>query len=70
MKLKDIIKNNPFTILFVLFATVVSGITFVFSRTAAVAELAVILLFAVFGVFWLSNSVERKKERLQLLQNL
>lgn len=67
MKLKDIIKNNPFTILFVLFATVVSGITFVFSRTAAVAELAVILLFAVFGVFWLSNSVERKKERLQLL---
>lgn len=67
MKLKDIIRNNPFTIIAIVFATIVSGITFLFSKTAAVTEFVVVVIIAVLDIVWMSNTIERKKTFLRVL---
>ncbi len=62
MNFKDVLKNNPFTVTIIFLSTLISGITFIYSKPLAFAELALILLFVVFALKWISNSAERKKD--------
>ncbi len=61
MKFKDILINNPFTVAIIFFATLVSGITFTFSKTLAIIELIIIIALVIGALKWLSNTAERKK---------
>lgn len=65
MSFKDVLKNNPFTVVIILLATLVSGITFVFSKLVAVVELAVIICVVVATLKYLSHISERKKDMLR-----
>ena len=69
MKFKDFIRMNPFTVIFLCLATVLCGLTFIYSRTLAIVEIAVVLVAAVFAFFWFSDSVERKKSYLRRIEN-
>lgn len=60
---------HPFTVVFVCLATVLCGVTFVYSRTAGFVEFAVVLCLVVFAMLWFSDSVERKKEYLKKIEN-
>lgn len=60
---------NPFTVIFLCVATVLCGLTFVFSAPLAIGEVVVVLGLAVFAFFWFSNSVERKKTYLRRIEN-
>ena len=60
---------HPFTVIFVCIATVQCGVTFVYSRTAGFIELAVVLCAVVIAMLWFSDSVERKKEYLRMIEN-
>ncbi|MBQ6119021.1 MAG: hypothetical protein IJK98_07290, partial [Clostridia bacterium] len=62
MKFRDFMQIHPFTVVFVCLATVLCGVTFVYSRTAGFVEFAVVLCLVVFAMLWFSDSVERKKE--------
>ncbi len=68
MKFRDIIRNNPYSVLLILAATLISGITFVFSKTVAVIELIVVLLIVVSALKWISASSRRKKEFLSCVE--
>ena len=68
MFLRDFIKTNPFTVIFVCVATVLCGVTFIYSKTVAVAELVVVLGAAIAAVVWFSDSVERKKAYLRRIE--
>ena len=68
MKFSDFIKTNPFTVIFVCVATVLCGVTFIYSKTVALAELAVVLGAAIAAVVWFSDSVERKKAYLRRIE--
>lgn len=67
MKLKDILKNNPFTFVAICFAVVISGITLVFSKPAGIIELVGTVIIAVLSVRWFARTIQRKKEYLKLL---
>ena len=69
MKFRDFIRMNPFTVIFLCAATVLCGLTFVFSAPLAIGEIVVVLGLAVFAFFWFSNSVERKKTYLRRIEN-
>ena len=60
---------NPFTVVFLCVATVLCGLTFVYSRALAAAELIVVLGLAVFAFFWFSDAVERKKNYLRRIES-
>lgn len=62
MNFKDIIKNNPFTVAIILLATLISGVTFLYSKTLAVVELVIIIAFAVLALKWIRHESARKKE--------
>ena len=68
MRFKDILKMNPFAAAAILFALLVSGLTFIYSKTLAVIELASLTVLVVFAVWWMSNTLERKKNALHLLE--
>ncbi|MBR3768576.1 MAG: DHH family phosphoesterase [Clostridia bacterium] len=69
MRFKDVLKNNPFTIAIILFATLVSGITFIYSKTVAIAELIIIIAIAVGALKWLSYTADRKKDLFHSIEN-
>ena len=60
MKFRDFIKTNPFTVIFVCVATVLCGVTFIYSKTVALAELAVVLGAAIAAVVWFSDSARKR----------
>ena len=68
MKFRDFVRMNPFTVIFLCMATVLCGLTFVYSRTLAIVEIAVVLALAVFAFIWFSDSVERKKRYLRRIE--
>ena len=69
MNFRDFIRMNPFTAVFLCLSTVLCGLTFVYSRTLAIVEIAVVLGVAVVAFFWFSDSVERKKAYLRLIES-
>ena len=69
MKFRDFMRSHPFTAVFVCLATVLCGVTFIYSRTAGFVEFAVVLCLVVFAMLWFSDSVERKKEYLRQIEN-
>ena len=68
MKFRDFLRTNPFTVIFTCVAVVLCGVTYVFSRTIAVIEFAAVLVIVAVGVFWFSDSVERKKKYLRRIE--
>lgn len=68
MKLRDIFRNNPFTIILILLATLISGITFVYAKGVAVVELAVVMAVVILALKWISKSAERKKQLLRCVE--
>ena len=69
MNFKDILRNNPFTVAIILLAALISGITFVFSKPLAFAELIVIIVCSVFALKWISHESMRKKEMLRSFES-
>ena len=69
MNFKDIIKNNPFTVAIILLATLISGVTFIFSHILAIAELLIVIIFSVFALKWIRNESARKKEMLRSFES-
>lgn len=67
MKFKDILKDNPFTILLICAATAFSGVTFIFSKTVAFVELFIILAIAIIALKWLSDTLLRKIQQVKTL---
>ena len=68
MKFKDILINNPFTVAIIFFATLVSGVTFIFSKTVAIIELVIILGLSIGALKWLSHIAERKKSFIHAVE--
>lgn len=68
MKFKDLLKNNPFTIAMIVISTLISGITFVFSKTIAIIELAVLLILVICALKWISQISNRKKAFLRSIE--
>lgn len=68
MKFRDIIRNNPYSVVLILASTLISGITFVYSKTLAVIELIVVLLIVVAALKWISATSRRKKEFLSCVE--
>lgn len=68
MKFRDVLRNNPFTIALILISTLISGITFVYSKALAVAELALVLFVVIIALKWISRSSMRKKEFLRCVE--
>ncbi len=68
MNFKDLLKNNPFTVIMIVISTLISGITFIFSKTIAVIELAVLLIFVVCALKWITQTAERKKAMLHSIE--
>ncbi len=69
MNFKDIIKNNPFTVAIILLATLISGVTFIFSGVLAIVELLIVIAFAVLSLRWIRNESARKKEMLRSFES-
>lgn len=69
MKLNDLLKNNPFTILIICISTVISGITFIHSKTLAVIELTAVVALVVIDLKWLSNTARQKAAQLRSIEN-
>lgn len=69
MNFRDVLKNNPFTVAIILFSTLVSGVTFIYSKTVAIIELVLIILLVVLALKWLSHTAERKKSILHSIEN-
>ncbi len=65
MNYRDVLRNNPFTVAMILLATLISGITFMYSPVLAFIELLIIVTVAVFALKWLSKVSNRKKEYLK-----
>lgn len=68
MKFKDILINNPFTVAIIFFATLVSGVTFIFSKTIAIIELLIIIGLVTGALKWLSHISERKKSFIHAVE--
>lgn len=69
LNFRDVLKNNPFTVAIILFATLVSGVTFIYSKTVAIIELILIIVLVVCALKWLSHTAERKKRILHSIEN-
>ncbi len=69
MNFRDILKNNPFTVAIILLATLISGVTFVFSKPLAIVELVIVISFSVLAIKWIRNESARKKEMLRSFEN-
>ena len=69
MRFREFLRTNPFTAIFVSLAVVLCGLTFVFSKTIAIIEFAVVLVVVVIAVVWFSNTVERKKEYMRGIES-
>ncbi len=65
MSFKDVLKNNPCTVAIILLATLISGITFVYSKFLAVAELSVIIVLVIASLKYLTHISARKKDMLR-----
>ncbi len=65
MSFKDVLKNNPFTVLIILLATLISGITFVFSKFVAIIELLIIIVVVIASLKHLTHISARKKDMLR-----
>lgn len=68
MSFKDMLKNNPFTIIMIVISTLISGVTFIFSKTIAVIELVVLLVFVICALKWISQTANRKKAMLRSIE--
>lgn len=69
MKLKDLLKNNPFTLIIICVSAVISGITFIFSKTIAVIELVAVTAVVVVSLKWITNTANRKIAELRSIEN-
>ncbi len=68
MKFKDILRNNPFTVAIIFFATLISGISFIYSKTIALTELLIIIVLVVAALKWISKTAERKRMFLRSVE--
>lgn len=66
---KDILKNNPFTVAIILLATLISGITFIYSKPLAFVELIVVIAFSMFALKWIRHEAAHKKEMLRSFES-
>ncbi|MBO5395491.1 MAG: DHH family phosphoesterase [Clostridia bacterium] len=69
MNFRDILKNNPFTVAIILLATLISGVTFIFSKPIAVVELVIVIAFSVLAIKWIGHESARKKEMLRSFES-
>ena len=69
MNFRDILKNNPFTVAIILLATLISGVTFIYSKPLAIVELVIVIAFSVFAIKWIRNESARKKEMLRSFES-
>ena len=69
MNFRDILKNNPFTVAIILLATLISGITFIFSKPLAMVELLIVIFFSVLSLKWIRHESARKKEMLRSFES-
>ncbi len=69
MNFRDILKNNPFTVAIILLATLISGVTFLFSKPLAIVELVIVIAFAVLAIKWIRHESARKKEMLRSFES-
>lgn len=68
MNFKDLLKNNPFTVIMIVISTLISGVTFIFSKTIAVVELAILLIFVICALKWITQTANRKKAMLRSIE--
>ena len=55
MNFRDILKNNPFTVAIILLATLISGVTFIFSKPLAIVEIVIVFAFSVLAIKWIGH---------------
>ena len=67
LKFKDALKNNLFTVLALCAAAAVSGFTFLYSVSAAIVELAVVIILALLAVKWAADKTQRKISEVKML---
>lgn len=68
MNFRDVLRNNPFTVAIILIATLISGVTFIFSKTLAIIELCVIIALVICALKWISHISDRKKGFLRSVE--
>lgn len=69
MNFRDILKNNPFTVAIILLATLISGVTFIFSKPLAFVELVIVIAFTVLAIKWIGHESSRKKAMLRSFES-
>jgi len=65
---KDMLRNNPFTVAMIIFATLVSGITFVYSKALAIIELIIVIGIVIGALKWMSAAAARKKDLIRSVE--
>ena len=69
MNFRDILKNNPYTVAIILLATLISGVTFIFSKPLAFVELVIVIAFTVLAIKWIGHEASRKKAMLRSFES-